>query len=148
MCSLQYILIVDVASIVWLTRRHLTNCRCAIPCDVVLAAGQRAPKGKQQAAQQQSLFLLYLDAVSVTNNKRAVQQGALPPPATAAGAQQQQQQQNQQQVLCALPPNVPDFNVRDLQFVLTFLGEEIAKPQQLGALYASACLHFSILGRI
>ena len=92
-----------------------------------LLPGPRVPKGKQQAAQQQTLFLLYLDAVSVANSKRAVQQGAAPAAAAAQAAAQapgqQQQQPQQAQALTALPPNMPDFTVRDLQFVLTFLGE-------------------------
>jgi hypothetical protein len=113
----------------------------------------RAPKGKQQATPQHSLFLIYLDAVSIANNKRAVRQGALPAfdqqqqlqqqPAGLGAAQHQQQQQQQQQqegqgqglqaagqpapprppVGGALPPNMPDFSVRDLQFILTFVGE-------------------------
>jgi hypothetical protein len=95
----------------------------------------RAPKGKQQGQQQQSLFLLYLDAVSISNSKRAVRQGALPAPAPAAAAggalaaphqQQAQQPQQQQQAapsMGALPPNMPDFTVKDLQFILTFIGQ-------------------------
>jgi len=114
------------------------------------------PKGKQQGAQQQSLFLLYLDAVSITNSKRAVQQGALPAPAAAAaglgGGPQpqpgQEQGQQQPQPLEALPPNVPDFTVRDLVFVLKFIGAFgglellLAQGGMLGVhLLSCLCLH-------
>ncbi|KAI8465449.1 MAG: MCM2/3/5 family-domain-containing protein [Monoraphidium minutum] len=98
----------------------------------VLATGDQG-KGRQ-GQQQQSIFLLYLDAVSVANSKRAVQQGAAPaaaapphavggqPPQAGAAAAAAAAQQAAA-ALTALPPNMPDFSVRDLQFVLTFLGE-------------------------
>jgi hypothetical protein len=89
-------------------------------------AGAQAGKGKGQA--KQNLFLIYLDALSVVNNKRA---------SKGPGAEQQQPQQSQadqqqqaaleqqlllQRGLSSAAPNMPDFTLKDLQFILTFTG--------------------------
>lgn len=85
--------------------------------------------------------MIYVDALSVVNNKRAGR-GAPPPPQqlgqgqAQSEADQQQQQQFEQQLLLqrdlsAAAPNMPDFTLKDLQFILTFTGE-VALPQLWG----------------
>jgi hypothetical protein len=71
------------------------------------------------------LFLIYVDALSLVNNKRAAKPAA---DAAAADGQQTQQvleQQLQRQLSAAASsaPNMPDFTLKDLQFILTFTGE-------------------------
>lgn len=110
----------------------------ALPCGC-LSTARAGPPGKSKGGQpKQNLFLIYVDALSVVNNKRA---GRGPPPQQQQGqgqskADQQQQQQFEQQLLLqrdlsAAAPNMPDFTLKDLQFILTFTGE-IALPQSWG----------------
>lgn len=99
------------------------------------------PPGKSKGGRpKQNLFLIYVDALSVVNNKRAGR-GAPPPQQQRQGqaqseADKQQQQQFEQQLLLqrdlsAAAPNMPDFTLKDLQFILTFTGE-VALPQSWG----------------
>ena len=92
-------------------------------------AGGPAGKGKGQP--KQNLFLIYVDALSVVNSKRAdkavSQQQQLQQAGTQAAGQQQQQQAFEQQLLLqrdlsTAAPNMPDFTLKDLQFILTFTG--------------------------
>jgi hypothetical protein len=74
--------------------------------------------GKKQAQPKQSLFLIYVDALSVVNSKSA---------AKALQAQQHAQLQDATRALSQLStaaPNMPDFTLKDLQFILTFTGAE------------------------
>lgn len=64
----------------------------------------------------------------MVNNKRAVkpaQLQQLQQQSDGAGAQQQalQDQLQLQQRLSAAAPNMPEFTLKDLQFILTFTGE-------------------------
>jgi hypothetical protein len=83
-------------------------------------------KNKGQA--KQNLFLIYVDALSVVNSKRSSKSIAQPQQAQAqTQADQQQQQLFEQQLLLqrdlsAAAPNMPDFTLKDLQFILTFTG--------------------------
>jgi hypothetical protein len=81
--------------------------------------------GKNKGQAKQNLFLIYLDALSVVNSKRA-DKGMAQPQHTQADQQQQQlfeQQLLLQRDLSAAAPNMPDFTLKDLQFILTFTGE-------------------------
>jgi hypothetical protein len=78
-----------------------------------------APGGKNKGQAKQSLFLIYLDALSVVNSKRATKD------APQQQAEQQQQFEQQLQLvpeLSSAAPNMQDFSIKDLQFVLTFTG--------------------------
>lgn len=98
---------------------------CVRPC-----AGGPGGKGKGQP--KQNLFLIYLDALSVVNSKRA----------DKAISQQQQQQQTAEQAagqqafellqrdLSTAAPNMPDFTLKDLQFILTFTGGLASFPAE------------------
>eukprot|EP00775_Hariotina_reticulata_P012205 gene12205-12342_t len=104
----------------------------------VLASGDSKPQGPPGKAKQgtkQSLFLIYLDALSVVNNKRAIktaQQEDQPDPQQALQEQVQLHRQ-----LAASAPNMPDFTVKDLQFILTFT--EAYEGDQLRQLVAALC---------
>lgn len=107
-------------------------CCCVACCDSCCAAcvSVGAPGGKNKGQPKQNLFLIYLDALSVVNSKRAykgVAQQQQQPQSQAQGDQQQQQLLEQQLLLTrdlsAAAPNMPDFTLKDLQFILTFTGE-------------------------
>lgn len=118
----------------------------------VLATGDNklsGPPGKSKGGQpKQNLFLIYVDALSVVNNKRAGR-GQPQPQQQGQGQQQgqseadqQQQQQFEQQLLLqrdlsAAAPNMPDFTLKDLQFILTFT--EAYEGDQLRQLVAALC---------
>lgn len=81
--------------------------------------------GKNKGQAKQNLFLIYLDALSVVNSKRADKGLAQPQQQTQADQQQQklfEQQLLLQRDLSAAAPNMPDFTLKDLQFILTFTG--------------------------
>lgn len=101
------------------------------PAPVGLSQRSGPPNGKNKGQPKQNLFLIYLDAMSVVNSKRAdkslPQQQAQPQHLSGTDQQQQQQQLEQQlqlqQQVSAAAPNMPDFTLKDLQFILTFTGE-------------------------
>jgi hypothetical protein len=78
------------------------------------------------------LFLIYVDALSLVNNKRAAKSTQLQEisAADAAAGRQQTQQVLEQQLqlqrqlsaAASAAPNMPDFTLKDLQFILTFTG--------------------------
>lgn len=80
------------------------------------------PTGKHKGQPKQNLFLIYLDALSVVNNKSA---GTTPqqPQQQQAGQQMLEQQLRLQRQLSTAAPNMPDFTLKDLNFILTFTGE-------------------------
>lgn len=85
------------------------------------------PPGAKNKAAKQNLFLIYLDAITVVNNKRAVKPGQLQQlqqqAGTGAGDEHVLPEQLQlQRQLTAAAPNMPDFTLKDLQFILTFTG--------------------------
>lgn len=90
-----------------------------------MSSGPAAGKIKGQA--KQNLFLIYLDALSIVNNKRADKGLPQQQPEQQPHSEQQQQQFDQQlqlqRQLSAAAPNMPDFTLKDLQFILTFTGE-------------------------
>lgn len=89
--------------------------------------GSKFPKGGngQKQQQKQGLFLIYLDAVSLEANRRAMRgtEGEAQPSAGPDG------------VLSGLPPGVPGFTIRDLQFIVKF--------SQVGTLAGLVCRCFS-----
>ncbi|WIA40343.1 hypothetical protein OEZ86_013710 [Tetradesmus obliquus] len=111
----------------------------------VLATGDTktsGPPGGKKQAPKQNLFLIYVDALSLVNNKRAAK--AVPDAAAAAGEQQtpqvvEQQLQLQRQLSAAASaaPNMPDFTLKDLQFILTFT--EAYEGDQLRQLVSALC---------
>ncbi|KAF6258257.1 MCM2/3/5 family-domain-containing protein [Scenedesmus sp. NREL 46B-D3] len=116
----------------------------------VLATGDAKPSGPPGAKKQapkQNLFLIYVDALSLVNNKRAAKSVQLQDQATAdaaAGGQQTQQVLEQQLQLqrqlsasASAAPNMPDFTLKDLQFILTFT--EAYEGDQLRQLVAALC---------
>jgi hypothetical protein len=93
--------------------------------------GAQAGKGKGQA--KQNLFLIYLDALSVVNNKRASKESGAQQQPQQSQADQQQQAAFEQQLLLqrglsSAAPNMPDFTLKDLQFILTFTGTYAGMP--------------------
>jgi hypothetical protein len=111
---------------------------------VACCTARAGPPGKNKGGQpKQNLFLIYVDALSVVNNKRAgrgqpqpQQQGQQQGQGQSEADQQQQQQFEQQLLLqrdlSAAAPNMPDFTLKDLQFILTFTGEVVlAQPHCL-----------------
>ncbi len=108
--------------------QKLHNCVCCFS----------PPGGGKQGknAAKQPLFLVYLDAISVTKHSKAARtQEEQPAEGSVAAMLLEQQQQGQQEgqgdgqqlakQLSSAPPNMPGFSVRDLQFVLTFTGEHV-----------------------
>lgn len=109
---------------------HMVPCRHSQSmssswCLFCCTAGAGPKQGKNN---KQSLFLIYLDAASIVNNKRAVKQPDQSLTTDSAGCSSFGcgQQQQAQLALASLPPNVPDFSVRDLQFILTLTGIWVA----------------------
>jgi hypothetical protein len=95
-------------------------------CLYVAHAG---PPGAKKSAPKQNLFLIYVDALSLVNSKRAAKSTQLQDitaAEAAAGGQQDLEQQLQLQrqlsVAASAAPNMPDFTLKDLQFILTFTG--------------------------
>lgn len=111
----------------------------------VLATGDAKPAGpaagKIKGQAKQNLFLIYLDALSIVNNKRADKGLPQQQPEQQPHSEQQQQQFDQQlqlqRQLSAAAPNMPDFTLKDLQFILTFT--EAYEGDQLRQLVAALC---------
>jgi hypothetical protein len=97
-----------------------------------LLAALAGPPGAKKQAPKQNLFLIYVDALSLVNNKRAAKSTQLQDVSAAdaaAGGQQTQQVleqhlqlQRQLSAAASAAPNMPDFTLKDLQFILTFTG--------------------------
>jgi hypothetical protein len=90
-----------------------------------LLAALAGPPGAKKQAPKQNLFLIYVDALSLVNNKRAAKSAQLQDVSAAdaaAAGQQTQQLQRQLSAAASAAPNMPDFTLKDLQFILTFTG--------------------------
>lgn len=84
--------------------------------------------GNRQQQQQQGLFLIYVDAINISNAQRAVRGGSEAGTQGASqGGRTTQQGGNSQQATVlpnaavGLPPNMPDFTTKDLEFVVTLM---------------------------
>lgn len=110
---------------------HMCIKHAELYCTVLVRVCTGGPGGKGKGQPKQNLFLIYLDALSVVNSKRADKAASQQQQQQQAGTQapgQQQQQAFEQQLLLqrdlsAAAPNMPDFTLKDLQFILTFTGE-------------------------
>jgi hypothetical protein len=108
-----------------LTGKHM---QCTADIESFRCSALAGPPGAKKQAPKRNLFLIYVDALSLVNNKRAAK-SATDAAAAAAGEQQTQQALEQQLQLqrqlsaaASAAPNMPDFTLKDLQFILTFTG--------------------------